>query len=94
MVLSRLHKAYRVVFHGEFVGINQGGWGEVQTSTPNANDKPGERMLTRMSPHALAMLEKRLPPPLLGNDPNDPIYAGYALGCQRVLKELREGFQA
>jgi hypothetical protein len=41
----------------------------------------------------MALLEKRLPKPMLGGTgTNDPIYAGYMLGVQRVLTDLREGF--
>ena len=64
-----------------------------EPGTPNANDTPGERMVNRLTPHMLTHLEKQLAcPPLLGNSPNDPLYAGQVIGVQRVLKLLRDGW--
>lgn len=76
---------------GAYLVLTGGVW---ESSTSNANDKPGEQTRIRLAPHALANLEKQLNPPLLGNDAhgNDPHYVGYVLGQQRVLKVLRDGF--
>lgn len=65
---------------------------EIGTSYTPDTSHEGVRETVRLSPHALAALERRFPPPLLGNDSNDPMYVGQIIGIQRVLKELRDGW--
>lgn len=73
---------------GAWLVLTGGVW---EPSTPNAT--PGEVVVHRLSQQSMALLEKRLPKPMLGGTgTNDPIYAGYMLGVQRVLTDLREGF--
>lgn len=48
-------------------------------------------VVTRLSPHVLAELEKRFPQPIVVNT-STPMEVAQALAYQRVLKELRDGF--
>lgn len=58
----------------------------------SADAQPGESMeVVRLTQEQLAELEKKLPPPVVTNSTSD-LMAGYQLGIQTVLKELRNGF--
>lgn len=76
-----LHKAYQ-------------NWGiapeapGAHSSTPSAD----ATQVIKLTAHSLAALERQFPKPMLGNDPNDALYAGQLIGIQRVLDVLRTGW--
>ena len=52
-------------------------------------DKPTE--VVRLTQDQLAVLERKLVPPVVTNQTTE-LMAGYQLGVQAALKELRDGF--
>lgn len=51
------------------------------------------REVVTLAPHVLDRLEKQLHYPMLGNEPNDPLFAGQLIGQQRVIRMLRDGIR-
>lgn len=56
-----------------------------------ANTKPTEEVVVRLSVDVYRQLEQSLPTPAVTVQTTD-LQAGFALGIQYVLKQLREGF--
>lgn len=55
------------------------------------NQKSVVQVIARLEYSTYRVLEKKLTPPVVTDRTTD-IQAGYQLGIQAVLKELREGF--
>lgn len=55
-------------------------------------ETPTVRECVRLSPEALRLLERQLPPPDIPPGNSNALYAGQLIGIQKVLKLLREGF--
>lgn len=85
---SSLHKAYRNSRTALGLWL-LGDEAPVQSGTPSADNT---QSVIRLAPHSLAKLEAKFPKPMIGNDPNDPIFVGQLIGIQRVLEVLRTGW--
>lgn len=53
--------------------------------------KPKEQFFVRMAPHIYNQLERKLPAPVVSQQTTD-LQAGFQLGVQYVLKQLRDGY--
>jgi len=49
-------------------------------------------LIVRLSPEQYRVLERRILSDVIVSDKTTDIQAGYMLGIQKVLRELREGF--